>query len=56
MRSTSMTPQRVALKPRSRSKEEEERLRVSKTINAELMKKVNFREVDVQKEPRYVQT
>merc|ERR1719192_2784078 len=47
-----MTPQRVALKPRSRSKEEEERLRVSKTINAELMKKVNFREVDVQKEPR----
>ena len=53
LRSTSMTPQRVALKPRSRSKEEEERLRVSKTINAELMKKVNFRESEVQKEPRY---
>lgn len=38
--------------PRSRSKEEAERLRLSKTINAELMKKVNFRDSEVQKEPR----
>ena len=52
LRSTSISPHRAPLKPRSRSKEEAERLRVSKTINAELMKKVNFRESEVQKEPR----
>ena len=52
LRSTSISPHRTPLKPRSRSKEEEERLRVSKTINAELMKRVNFRGSEARKEPR----
>ena len=33
-----------AIQQRSRSKEDEERLKISKTINAELMKRVNFQE------------
>ena len=52
IRSVSISPLRSPLKPRSRSQEEEERLRLSKTINAEILKKVNFREAGGQKEPR----
>ena len=40
------------VKPRSRSTEQEERLRISKTIQAELLKKVNFRDAGPAQEPR----
>merc|ERR1712106_674912 len=43
---------RATVQPRSKSTEDEERVRLSKTINDELLKKVNFQQDDQEKESK----